>query len=744
MADNRYISLKVCGNPEASSGFMPLILFNSPSIEIIDAFYTGFDSNSYFFSVKVEKTQVVYKLMKNNVRSYNSIRTGSLVIAFSIPRGYKLELGYDPYDVIIALKNKFLATYMTCRDKVNDTWEFNAGAIDPSPLEETARQFTLTPGSTPYHAMSDGAPVGYITCPEDKIEMLLKDIQCRNFSRFSEVVIAESATSTTKYTPITGLQIPRVPEYTIIVDGEYQGITSEKQKMITIEPKASPRFYDVQNLTFSIEQLENGDFIENVTLDGETETVYVKTAHLVRPKTKRIKLHFLNAGQQKYFFMNKNACRLLHQGRPILLNDNFEFTLTGDELAILDNPTGFKFECSKTDQYLISGTEYRQDGDQITVKAEVAPKPKDMMPLTTVVSPRQDVTDICFRFDNVDFFVGAEKLYVWVHKQDSSEPQHVKTLMELKRQSVKGRSNPEYVGHVYLPSAWNSYNMCARLTTLDRKKVFETSHHIQVKNNVAELGIKDLYEVKVSSVKHFLKSNRLLCMIVGALLCLLLGGVGGYLLHDLIPMDGRAGKRVDTEVKKGETGEKPAVEAEEVKDDNNQPKEPAAPITDDEAKANIEVFKATLSNQALTFAEVDDIYKQYQAHADQYQKLDKKSAEMIDRYKNVTDYIKQGDVKKLKEYCDSGKDSQLYYKHHLMVYEAFIGSRDSKGKTQAYSKDNRKKAEEYFMTHYSGYTAFQDMGIPQGLFNLQSNSDGKPKNPSQPKPNEPKDAEGER
>ena len=702
MADNRYISLKVCGNPEASSGFMPLILFNSPSIEIIDAFYTGFDSNSYFFSVKVEKTQVVYKLMKNNVRSYNSIRTGSLVIAFSIPRGYKLELGYDPYDVIIALKNKFLATYMTCRDKVNDTWEFNAGVIDPSPLEETARQFTLTPGSTPYHAMSDGAPVGYITCPEDKIEMLLKDIQCRNFSRFSEVVIAESATSTTKYTPITGLQIPRVPEYTIIVDGEHQGITSEKQKMITIEPKASPRFYDVQNLTFSIEQLENGDFIENVTLDGETETVYVKTAHLVRPKTKRIKLHFLNAGQQKYFFMNKNACHLLHQGRPILLNDNFEFTLAGDELAILDNPSGFKFECSKTDQYLISGTEYHQGDDQITVKAEAAPKPKDMMPLTTVVSPRQDVTDICFRFDNVDFLDGFEKLYVWVHKQDSSDPQHVKTLMELKRQSVKGRGTPEYVGHVYLPSAWNSYNMFARLTTLDRKKVFETPQHIQVKNNVAELGIKDLYEVKVSAVKRFLKSNRLLCMIAGALLCLLLGGVGGYLLHDLIPMGGKAGLRVDTEVKKGETGEKPAVEAEEVKDDN-KPTEPATPITDDEAKANLKSFKEKLRNKNLTFAEVDDIYEQYQAHADQYQRLGKADAEMIERYKTVTGYIKEGEVKKLQDYCkDSKPEVQLFSGHHTLVYKAF-----------PYSSGKKEAPEKYFMEHYQSYQSFIDLE-PQG------------------------------
>lgn len=38
MANINQISLKVCGNPDANGGFQPMVIFNSPSIEIKDNF----------------------------------------------------------------------------------------------------------------------------------------------------------------------------------------------------------------------------------------------------------------------------------------------------------------------------------------------------------------------------------------------------------------------------------------------------------------------------------------------------------------------------------------------------------------------------------------------------------------------------------------------------------------------------------------------------------------------------------
>ena len=62
MANINQISLKVCGNPDANSGFQTMAIFNSPSIEIKDNFYTGFDANSYFFTIKIEKNCWVVSL----------------------------------------------------------------------------------------------------------------------------------------------------------------------------------------------------------------------------------------------------------------------------------------------------------------------------------------------------------------------------------------------------------------------------------------------------------------------------------------------------------------------------------------------------------------------------------------------------------------------------------------------------------------------------------------------------------
>ena len=47
---------------------MPIATFNSPNFQILDVVYGGFHMNSYFFSIKIEPTQVIYKIIKNNVR----------------------------------------------------------------------------------------------------------------------------------------------------------------------------------------------------------------------------------------------------------------------------------------------------------------------------------------------------------------------------------------------------------------------------------------------------------------------------------------------------------------------------------------------------------------------------------------------------------------------------------------------------------------------------------------------------
>ena len=63
-----------------------------------------------------------------------------------------------------------------------------------------------------------------------------------------------------------------------------------------------------------------------------------------------------------------------------------------------------------------------------------------------------------------------------------------------------------------------------------------------------------------------------------------------------------------------------------------------------------------------------------------------------------------------------------------MVFQALVAYIDGKGKTNYYSKDNKKKAEQHFKTNYTNYTAFRDLEIPSETLNLQKVSTKKNEN----------------
>ena len=139
--DNKFISIKVSGNPDPNGGFGSLIMFNNPRFELKDVFYGGFESNSFYYSIRIDQSQVVYKIIKNNVRSHGVIRAGALSLAFSIPKGYKVD-GYKPYEVLMDLLYTFLKNCMTCRDEIADTYEFNDVRVPLDALDETAKKYT--------------------------------------------------------------------------------------------------------------------------------------------------------------------------------------------------------------------------------------------------------------------------------------------------------------------------------------------------------------------------------------------------------------------------------------------------------------------------------------------------------------------------------------------------------------------------------------------------------------------------
>ena len=236
--DNKFISVKVSGNPDPNGGFGSLIMFNNPRFELKDVFYGGFESNSFYYSIRIDQSQVVYKIIKNNVRSHGAIRAGALSLAFSIPKGYKVN-GYKPYEVLMDLLYTFLKNCMTCRDEIADTYEFNDVRVPLDALDETAKKYTLTESASPWRTMSNDARIGCIQAEEIQIEQLINDVQYDEFEKYSEVLIAENVGDNCTFSRITGLEIPRRPVYTIVVDNDSKSIakTKEVDEPITREPK---------------------------------------------------------------------------------------------------------------------------------------------------------------------------------------------------------------------------------------------------------------------------------------------------------------------------------------------------------------------------------------------------------------------------------------------------------------------------------------------------------------------------
>ena len=305
MAYNHNISVKVCGNPESRGGFGPILLLNNPSFVVEDQFYVGFDKNSFFFTITTYPTQTVYKLVKNNVRSSGAFRVGSLVIAISIPKNYKLEGGYTPYDVLCALKDEFLKKCMTCKDPVRETYEYNAGKIDGHVLDEVVSKFTLTDSRAPYRVMTPNGPVGYIEETEEKIKEFFQDVNYPEFVKFKEVVVATTV-HTTSYVPISNIQIPRPKKYEVIVDGERMGFYSNLNEKIPVEcHRKSPDYYDNLSWEFSIQDLiDRNTRHEGVDLDTGQERVIVNTKLWGTPKEKKVFLVIFPKESKDYFIKN--------------------------------------------------------------------------------------------------------------------------------------------------------------------------------------------------------------------------------------------------------------------------------------------------------------------------------------------------------------------------------------------------------------------------------------------------------
>lgn len=647
MAYNQNISVKVCGNPESSGGFGPILLLNNPSFVVEDQFYVGFDKNSFFFTITTYQTQTVYKLVKNNVRSSGAFRAGSLVIAISIPKNYKLEGGYTPYDVLCALKDEFLKKCMTCKDPVRETYEYNAGKIDGHVLDEVVGKFSLTPFDMPNRVMTTNGPVGYIVATEEKIKELFQDVNYPEFDKFREVVVA-TAVHTTSYVPISNIQIPRPKKYELIVDGQPQGnCCNLNERLKIICRRKSPLYYEDLSFVFSIQDLIDGNVShEGVVLDTVQERVSVETESWGTPKKKKVFLAIFPEEDADYFIRNPQKLLVIlvssYTRKEVKVSQQrlLVITLEGNEIAALKKNDGINVATTERSIYKVKKCQLvKEDELHVDVEPRKLPSPPPAGNLTVNVTFPEDKDLRGIR--SVD--LQAKNC---INNQDVFSVSN----LSLKRSSENEGYNGKFkIGAKTVPPC-DFYLKCSI-----KNEVWKTE---EIKRNEKSVTVT-FFKIHRPFTDRY--RRPLVCVLV-TMMALVLGGLS-FVLYN------------------------------KSRNKNEQETAQQEVFTRQDAYNFMNNVGQKLREKQLAFDIVDSLYNVYENHKDTIKKYAPNGIwDYLCDYKKVTDFVRRGDIYSIKMVVDPHNKYKLY-NMHLDVLKLIV-------------KDDSK---DFFKSKYSTLKCFDDI-----------------------------------
>lgn len=655
-----HISIKICGNPNSNSGFSPLLLFNNPSFVIKDEFYVGLDNCSYFFSIKVEQNQTVYKLIKNNVRSFGAVRAGSLVIAFSLPKGYVIDGGYTPYDVLIKLKNEFLKQCMTCKDVTRETYEFNPGIIDQHILDEAAKVFTISPATIPHRVMDPNGGIGYVMRPEEEIEKLFHDTLYPEFQKYQEVILAENVNSS-NYLPIQGIQIPRPKVYSLMQNGILQPkqYTDVTEKISITSGEEDDPCFEHRKESFCIQDLIDGNFIDGITLDCAGEQIVVNTQQWIKPKTVT---PVIRVSPQEYENDVLFVSRLIKIDSPRgeINYSEGKFSLKGEDIRwILDKRiqvslkpnTKYEFVSSSISDSIISVKvqKVRPISTSTTQKSvNVTPKQP------TQVVAKLPVVDVKLSFSTeLMKKIGKEVLTIEAIRSGET----IRTTFLSSKVYFRSTKNG-YEGHLYIPKEFvseihafyfenkeNEYNVYVNLNST--KESFEYSDR--------DVGQKR----KLVFYRYRKITLALVCILIFSLGC-----VVGYYTHDPIVKISNYFNKSDKQTENAADDARRLEEEGRRAEERKQQKK--------ELLAQLKDIEHGLNQEGLTFERVDIFYQTLiGVDSDLLQEV-KSSNEgnvcrRIEAYKKIKDALLEGNYDAVKDCMDESKYFTQNHKSYLEV-----------------------------------------------------------------------------
>lgn len=723
--DNKFISVKVSGNPDPNGGFGSLIMFNNPRFELKDVFYGGFESNSFYYSIRIDQSQVVYKIIKNNVRSHGAIRAGALSLAFSIPKGYRVN-GYKPYEVLMDLLYTFLKNCMTCRDEIADTYEFNDVRVPLDALDETAKKYTLTESESPWRTMSNDARIGCIQAEEIQIEQLINDVQYDEFEKYSEVLIAENVGDNCTFSRITGLEIPRRPVYTIVVDGKPYQKTNEVDKTFTIKPEVDSCYYEGEPIKFTISDLLDGDYVKGVVPNRIAEIINVSTASYKHPREFNIRVVFTPEENKAAEYLDKGQIAIKYDIYNVSLDKNYMFTLRGEEYKFMNRLDLFKitvpesleiefeamptFDPKKNElQWKTKKKEKQKPAASNSTVTSLVPTKKDRHKVETHSSDVFKLVFVIEKSSNNKTIIesinkGVKSKIVVRNEAFGETVSKDKLILSLYTNISQGKGKKDKPNASYkrtylsdeirIPKPSFNQNKYKVDLYVGNKKFTTGFDYFEEKyvDGYCVVKFSDFKQIP-KPIKNVIMPNRVIAFLEGVVLCALLIG-GRMIIKSFFDNDNKTSAVQGTReiVPDSVTETTPNVFVE---------------ITDDSIRLFLDKSDSILKKKDLSFNEVDTICKKYKNNIDRCRNINNEVCNRIDDYYNLVNLIKNGKYLEITKIEVS--KLHLYNKHLILLESITRGKSVGKNKYHRYNKEEIEEIQKLFKESYREFKNFSNL-----------------------------------
>lgn len=275
---NQKITLAIFGNQNSNSGFQPLYWINNPPRQLENLVPPGMEENACFFVLETTPAFTQYTLIQNHVSSFMAVRPGVLKIGITIPAGYKIAGGVSPMDVLLRIRDTFLAECMTLKSQFSDTYNFKEALAGEQVFSQIVNDYTLTPAPYPRQRVMQGTDDAVLLLPAEQIALLFKCPQYAEFESCAKVIVAEKG-NTDVYQKVLGeLQIPFQSALKLKVNNtpaEWKVVDYfTEETVIDLDLDKEQWSYPVVRFKVDDLPLENATQGYQVYIDPLTETVF--------------------------------------------------------------------------------------------------------------------------------------------------------------------------------------------------------------------------------------------------------------------------------------------------------------------------------------------------------------------------------------------------------------------------------------------------------------------------------------